>query len=269
MVERPKIAPQPPLADHQGVGREGADLHRHQVLAHAAAAAARLVDHRAEKIPVLVLADVPGDFPAADLLVQGVDQLLAGRGPGEGRPLVERAAEAALVAKALGRAVEGHAQPVHEVDDLGGPVGQFLDRRLVLQEVAAVDGVVEVLPFAVAQLPRQVVDAVDAALGADAMRAFHRQEAHDAHVAFQLGQLDGGGHSGQSAADDHHRWFRHDDCSCVKLTVIEPEPVQGRQACPGQGQAEGGAKDRGPPLRRGPVHTPQVMPIVHRPLAKW
>jgi hypothetical protein len=41
----------------------------------------------------------------------------------------------------------------------------------VLKEIAAVDGVVEVLPLVVADLPRLVVDAVDAPLGADAVRA--------------------------------------------------------------------------------------------------
>ena len=54
---------------------------------------------------------------------------------------------------------------------LGPPLDHLLDRRLMLQEIAAVDGVVEVQPLGVALLTRQVVDAVDSALGADAMRA--------------------------------------------------------------------------------------------------
>ncbi len=47
---------------------------------------------------------------------------------------------------------------------LRGPIGEFLDRRLVLEKVAAVDRVVKMLPLAVAQLPRKVIDAIDAAL---------------------------------------------------------------------------------------------------------
>ena len=111
--------------DDHGVGRKGADLHRHQVLPDAAAADAVVVEDRTEKIPELVLLDLAGHFPAADLFVQGVEQLLAGRGAGEGRALEERAAEAALIAKALGRAIEGNAQPVHQVDDLAGPTRPF------------------------------------------------------------------------------------------------------------------------------------------------
>ena len=89
---------------------KGANLHRHQILADAAAADAVVVENRAEEIPELVLLHLAGDFPAADLVVQGVEQLLAGGGAGEGGALEERAAEAALVAKSLGRAIEGNAQ---------------------------------------------------------------------------------------------------------------------------------------------------------------
>ena len=93
---------------------------------------------------------------------------------------------------------------------LGRPVGHFLDRRLMLQEVAAVDGVVEVQPLVVALLPRQVVDAVDAALGADAVRALDRREAHQVDVDAQLGQLHGGRQAGQPAADDHYALLCHE-----------------------------------------------------------
>ena len=171
LVERPNINPAAAAGDDQGVGRQGVNLHRHQVLGDAAAAAAVVVEHRAEEVPELVLGHLAGHVPAADLLVQGIEQLLAGGGPGEGRAAEERAAEAALVAESFGRAIERHAQPVHQVDDPRGPIGHFLDRRLVLQEIAAVDGVLEMLPLAVAELPGEVVDAVDAALGAAAMRA--------------------------------------------------------------------------------------------------
>ena len=106
----------------------------------------------------------PLDVPAADLLVERVEQLLAGRCAGEGGPFEERAAEAALVAEAFLRAVERDAEAVHQVDDLRPLVDHLLDGRLVLQEVAAVDGVVEVEPLAVALLAGEVVDRVDAAL---------------------------------------------------------------------------------------------------------
>ncbi len=105
-----------------------------------------------------------GHAPAAHLVVEGVEQLLAGGGASKGGALEQRAAEAALVAKALGRAIEGDAKAVHQVDDLGGPFGHFLDRRLMLQKVSAVGRVVEVQPLAVALLQRELIDAVDAPL---------------------------------------------------------------------------------------------------------
>ena len=82
---------------------------------------------------------------AADLLVERVEELLAGGCPGECGALVEGAAEAAEVEQALVGAVEGDAHAVEQVDDGGGAGGHVADGGLVGEEVAAVDGVVEVL----------------------------------------------------------------------------------------------------------------------------
>ena len=83
----------------------------------------------------------------------------------------------------------------------GAPIAHFLHRRLMLQKVAAVNRVVEVLPLVVALLPRQIVDAVDAPLGTNAVRALHRHQAHQVDVDAQLGQLHRRRQAGQSAAD--------------------------------------------------------------------
>jgi hypothetical protein len=60
---------------------------------------------------------LPVRLEAADLLVERVEQLLAGGGPGERRPVVEGAAEAAEVEEPFRGAVERHAHPVEQVDD--------------------------------------------------------------------------------------------------------------------------------------------------------
>ena len=223
LVERPKTSPQPPVASTRAsAGKARISI---VIMSWATQPRQRPVSSSTgpRKSHCSYLRIVPGHFPAPHLLVQGVEQLLAGRGPGEGRPPEERAAEAALIAKALGRAVERHAQPVHQVDDPRGPVGQFLHRRLVLEEIAAVDGILEMLPRAVAQLPGQIVDAVDPALGADAVRPLHRQQAHQPDVEIQFRQLHGGRHSRQPAADDHDGWFGHASASPCVGTQSDPE----------------------------------------------
>src|SRR5690606_8557064 len=101
--------------------------------------------------------------------VEGVEQLLAGGGAGKRRSLVQRSAETATIDEAFGRAVKGYAEPIHQVDNFRRPVGHFLHGRLMLEEVAAIDGIIEMLPLAVAQLPRLVVDAVDATLSTHAV----------------------------------------------------------------------------------------------------
>ena len=180
LVELAEDQAHPAAGDDHGVGRQGADFHRRHVLGDAAAAAALVVEDRPEKVPELVLRHLARDAPAADLLVQGVEQLLAGGGAGEGRAAIERAAEAALVAEALAGAVERHPEPVQEVDDPRGPIDHFPHRRLMLEKLAAVDGVLEVFPFGVVELSREVVDAVDAALRTAAVGSPQGGEAHDA-----------------------------------------------------------------------------------------
>src|SRR5262249_59596894 len=69
-----------------------------------------------------VLVDDLAGLPAAHLLVEGVEELLAGGGAGEGGAVEEGAAEAAEVEQALGRAVEGDAHAVEHVDDARGDV---------------------------------------------------------------------------------------------------------------------------------------------------
>ena len=115
--------------------------------------------------------------------------MLAGGGAGKGGAVVERAAKAAEVEQALGRAIEGHAHAVEQVDDSRRGLAHGLDRRLVGQKVAAVDGVVEVLPGGVA-LALQVLGGVDAALRADRVRALDRDDGKQVHRAAGLGDLD-------------------------------------------------------------------------------
>ena len=176
-----------PSGQHDRIGREGPELHRDEILTDRPAAEAILVEDGGQEVPKLMFCDHPLDLVAANLLVKGVEQLLAGCGPSKARPLVERAAESPLIAKAFRSAVEGHSQPVHQVNDPRSPVGHFFDRRLVLEKVAAVDGVVEVFPFRVSLLPRERVDAVDATLGTDAVRPldWHETEQVDMHSQFR------------------------------------------------------------------------------------
>jgi hypothetical protein len=76
---------------------------------------------------VLVLLYFAFGFVAAHLLVERVEKLLAGGGSGEGGAVVERAAEAAEVEQAFGRAVEGNAHAVEQIDDAGSGLAHGFD----------------------------------------------------------------------------------------------------------------------------------------------
>ena len=156
-----------------------------------------------EKLPALELAHVAGGLVASDLLIERVQQLLPGSSAGEGGAVVKRAAEAAEVEQPLGSAVEGHAHAVQQIDDGWRGLAHSLHRGLVGQKVAAIDGVIEVLCGGVA-LALQIFGRVDAALGADRVRALDRDDGEEIDVAAGFGDLDDRGQPGQASAN-------HDD----------------------------------------------------------
>ena len=149
--------------DNDCVSREGAHFHRPQVHGADAAADTLPVEHRGEKFPVLILLHLAFGLISTHLLVERVKQLLACRRASECRAVVQGPAEAAKVEKSLRSAVEGHAHAIEQIDDPRGRITHFLDRRLVSEEVSAVNGVVKMLPGRIA-LTLQILGRVDAAL---------------------------------------------------------------------------------------------------------
>src|SRR5271157_511145 len=193
--DRPNAA----RADDDGIGREGAHFHRAQIHGADAAAHALFVEHRREELAVLVLLDLAFGLIAPDLFVKSVKQLLAGGCSGKGGAVVQSSAEAAKVEQTFRRAVKRNAHAVEQVNDSGRGLAHVFDRRLVAEEIAAVNRVVEVLPGGIA-LALEILCGIDAALGADGVRALHRDDGKKINAAAHLRDLDHGGKSGQSAA---------------------------------------------------------------------
>jgi hypothetical protein len=155
-VLRPKTMPGPPVARHTA-SPGTPDLHRLEVLRDGAThtpASSSTCPRKSQNSNLRTIfspgtvtpcssVDVDG-LVAAHLLVEGVEELLARGGAGEGGAVEQRAAEAAEVEQALGRAVEGHAHAVEHEDDAGRGLGHALHGRLVGEEVAAVGRLFEV-----------------------------------------------------------------------------------------------------------------------------
>ncbi len=202
----PKMAPMPPVARMTASAGKAAQLHGAQVEGGDAAGYAFGVEDGGEKLPAFVFLDFAVGLVAADLLVECVEQLLAGGGAGKGGAVVERAAEAAEIEQALGGAIEGHAHAVEQVDDGRRGFAHGFDGGLVGEKVAAVDGVVKVLVGGVA-LALEILGGVDAALCADRVRALDRDDGKQVDGAAGLGDLDDRCETGQSSAN-------HDDSGC-------------------------------------------------------
>ncbi len=150
----------------QSIAGEGADFHGAQVHGAYATTGLVVVEDCAQEFPVLVFLDATFRFVTPDLLIKRIEKLLAGGGAGKSRAMVQRAAEATKIEQAFRRAIEGNAHAVEQVNDGGRSLTHGLHRRLVGQEVTAVNGVVKVLPCGVA-FALQVFRGVDTALCAD------------------------------------------------------------------------------------------------------
>ncbi len=151
---------------------------------------------------MLVLLHFAFGLVAAHLLVQRIQQLLPGGRPGKSGAVVQSSAETAEVKQSFGRAIEGHAHAVKQIDDPRRCLAHVLDRRLIAEEVAAIDRVVKVLPGGIA-LALEILRRVDAALRADRMRTLHRDDREQVALPAHLGDLDHRGEPCESATHDN------------------------------------------------------------------
>ncbi len=198
------------------IRRIGLDAHRAQVLGDNADGDAVVVAHEPQEVPQLQLAhhllarDADalvvhhvGGLEAAHLLVERVEQLLAGGGAGKSGAVEQRAAESPEVEQPFRRAVERHTHAVQKLDDARRGVGHALDRRLIGEEVAAVHRLFQMDARTVA-FALGVHAGVDAALRADRVRALDGYQADEQHRHVRFAQLDGRHQPGKPAADDDH-----------------------------------------------------------------
>ncbi len=161
-----------------------------------------------KKLPVLVLLYFAFGLIPPHLLIERIKQLLPGSRAGKRGAVVQRPAEAAKIEQPFGRAIERHAHAVEQIDDPRRRLAHVFNRRLVAQEVAAINRVVKVLPGRIA-LALQILRRVDAALRAHRVRTLHRNDREQIDLAAHLRDLDHGRQSSESAAYDNNFGSRH------------------------------------------------------------
>ena len=195
---------------------------------------------------------------APHLLVEGIEELLA-RGRARVCGAVDLgAAETAEIQQAFRRTVEHHAHAVVEIDDRGGGLGHLLDRRLVRQEVAAVDRIVQVdrrrIPLALG-----VDRPVDTPLRADRMAAAHADQAEQVDRVPLLGDPDRRHEPRQPASDDD---VARPGAQRRKARTVASEKTSTRAPKTAQMTL---VRRRA----RSPTTAPQVSRKLRRPFARW
>jgi len=195
-------------AEDDRIGGKGFDFHGAEIHGGDAAANANVVDDRGEKRVAFELFDLAFGFVAADLFVEGVEKLLAGGGAGKGGAVIKGTAETAIVQEAFGRAIKHDAHAIEEIDDARGVVAHTLDEGLIGEEIAAVDGVVEMLGRGVA-FALLVFRGVDAALRANRMRALYGNDGEEVDGDARFGDANGRHESGQTTTHNDDFWLSH------------------------------------------------------------
>ena len=110
----------------------------------------------------LILGD---SIPSADLLVQGVKQLLSSCGSGVGGSVLQSSAKASERKQALVGSIERNSHAIKEIYNRRSALGHSHNRRLVVEEVATGNRVFKVKIRRVA-FASKVDRTVNAALGA-------------------------------------------------------------------------------------------------------
>ncbi len=188
-----------------GVRRKGAYFHGAEIHGADAAADAARIEYGGEKFPAFVLLHLAFGFVAANLLIERVEQLLAGGCAGKGSAVEERATEAAKIEQAFGRAIEWHAHAIEQINNRGRSFRHSFDGRLIREKIAAVDRVVKMLPGSIA-LALEILGRIDAALGADRMGALDRHDRKEVDLSARLRDFDDRGKAGKTSAHYDDPW---------------------------------------------------------------
>lgn len=185
--------------DH-GVGRERFDGHVTEVLGDNAFSHVFRIFDEANEIPAFIFFNGAAGFKSPDLFIEGVEKLLSGSGSRISSSVLECSAESPEREESFGGAIERDAHSVEEVDDGGGAFGHSHDRGLVVEEVAAGDGVFKVEVGGVT-FSTEIDGAVDSALRANAMAPFDGDKGEELYLVPGFCELHGGHETGEASSN--------------------------------------------------------------------
>ena len=175
-------------SEDDNISRERNDLIGVHVLGNDTTADTVFVLDDLDEFPELVLLDAALDFPATDLLIKSIEELLTRRGTGKHRALVLLAAEVTEIQHTFCRTRERHAHAVEHLDELRSCLDHAFDCELVSEEVAAVNRIIEMLIDGI-MLTLRIHAGIDAALGTERMGTLYRAIGKEVYFSAALADL--------------------------------------------------------------------------------
>ncbi len=114
------MAPIPPVQKMAASAGKARICHGFQIHRADATADARFIQDGGEERPAFIFFDFAFGLEAANLFIERVENLLARGRTGECRAVKQSAAKAAIIEKALGRAIEHDAHSIEQIDQVAG-----------------------------------------------------------------------------------------------------------------------------------------------------
>src|SRR5699024_7237512 len=123
---------------------ERSEFGRCDILRCDTACTAFIINDSTEEFPSFIFVDETANSITSDLLIKGVQKLLACCRTGECRPVVQRSAETPEIKQPFRCPVEHDTHAVEQMYDFRSCFRHCLDRRLVGKEVTAVNRIIKV-----------------------------------------------------------------------------------------------------------------------------
>lgn len=172
-----------------------------------------LVFDEANKLVAFVFFNLPAGFIAADLLIECIKELLSGGCSGVSGAVLESAAESAETQQSFGGSVERNPHSVEEENDGGCALGHPHNGGLMVEKVAAGDGVFEVKEWAIAFTPK-IDGTVDATLSADAVTSLDGDDRKELDFVARFSELHCGHEASETPSNDDNSSFCSHSAFC-------------------------------------------------------
>ena len=193
---------------NNNISRESLNLHGVHALSYDTTADAILVLNDFDEFPELILGYAALNFPATNLLVQSIQQLLTSSGTSKAGTLILLTTEVTQVKNTLWSTSERYTHTIEHLNELWSSLNHALYSQLVSQEVTAIYGIIKMLINGV-MLTLGVHAGIDTALSTEGVRTLYWAVREQVYFAASFTNFKGSHQTRKTATNYNNLIFSH------------------------------------------------------------